>query len=48
MNDPAHVPQLGNDSPAVLMDAVGDDLPAFDLRIVPKGPARSASRVLRG
>ncbi len=45
MDQPAHVPQLGDDPPAFLVYGVGNKLPAVDLRLVPEtrriGPAKA-------
>ena len=36
MDEPPHVPQLGDDPAACLMDCIGDEAPALDLRLVPQ------------
>jgi hypothetical protein len=39
MDDAAHMPELGDDTPARFVDGGGDRLPPFDLRIGPKARA---------
>ena len=45
VHETAHVPQLKDDPPTLLMNRIGDELPAFDLLLAPdsrrRGPAEA-------